>query len=703
MYIKKGIGTAFDKDPYNAGLKAARRARGQNGEPDVAILFASSSLDAGLVLKGAQSVLGDTPVFGSSSYFEMSNLGLESGSVAILLLSSDAIDFEIGSGRCGKDPYKAAAAIASEYAGSASPSEKDAVTCLISATEMHFKGSRYLDAIADSFPFPLPVTGGGSAGTYGDDLNPEFFNGRQFCGDEAASDNVSMLFMKSAGTEKIRFGYASESSWSPIAKSVICTGAKGNLVYEVDGGPIHDYLETYLGGNFGNSLNITSYKYSFIEILKDGPALKQIIRTPGNFDPKTGAIEFFPNEDMRGKTIQLVQLSREEMLDGVKKAALNAKKSLGGFNPEAVFVFSCHLRHRVLHSRTDEEIAAVKRVFGEKVPVIGCYCAGEYGPLYNLYEDITGVKKPLKGSKQLSTSISIMAIGSKPGLVESSEFNYYKALLEYKKADKKNETQAAALKRKIKETASMLKKAERIISETEKAFKNINSEHYRLTVELQKKNAELLEANEKNEKLQDIIKKYTPHGVWKKARKTVEAGKYEIPDEELFRVLMFIDVKGFTTYAEKHAPVEVIKAINVIFSPMTDIVYSNGGDIDKFIGDCVFAVFKTEDEAFSAAVSAQRFMRSQKTDHFKIRIGINGGRVISGNVGGGSRRDNTLIGDAVNLAQRLESNCEPGAILISEDAFEKIDRKLLKGFETVKRSVEVKGKERPVKAVGVFI
>ncbi|HNY10749.1 MAG TPA: adenylate/guanylate cyclase domain-containing protein, partial [Candidatus Wallbacteria bacterium] len=431
--------------------------------------------------------------------------------------------------------------------------------------------------------------------------------------------------------------------------------------------------------------------------------LKHIIRTPGNFNPETGAVEFFPNEDMRGKTIQLVHLGRDEMLEGVKRAAISAKNALSGFKPEAVFMFSCHLRHRVLHSRTGEEVAMVKKVFGEKVPIIGCYCAGEYGPLYNSYEDVTRSEKPLSGSKQLSTSISIMVIGSKPEPAGKTEFNYYKKLREYERADKKIKTSVAALNRKLKENESLLKKSERIISETEKAFKNINSEHYRLTVELQKKNGELIEANEKNEKLQDIIKKYTPHNVWKKARKTVEAGRYEIPDEELFRVLMFIDIKGFTSYAEKHVPADVIKAINVIFNPLTDIVYSNGGDIDKFIGDCIFAVFTTENEAFSAALEAQKFMRNLKADHFKIRIGINGGRVISGNVGGETRRDSTLIGDAVNLAQRLESNCEPGAVLISEDAFDRIDGKLLKGFEIIKKSIEVKGKERPVKAVGVFI
>ncbi|HNY13505.1 MAG TPA: FIST N-terminal domain-containing protein [Candidatus Wallbacteria bacterium] len=240
MYIKKGLGVSFDKNPYNAGLKAARRAYGRNKNPGVAILFASAALDASLVLKGVRRVIGDIPVFGSSSYFEMSNLGLESDSVAVLLMSSDAIDFKIGFKKCGKDPYKAARSISSEYVESSSLSENDAVTCLITGTELHFKGSRYLDGIKDSFPFPLPVTGGGSAGVYADDANLEFFKGRQFCGNEAMSDNVSMLFMKTSGTGNIKFGYASESSWTPVAKAVVCTGTKGNVVYEVDESPIHD-------------------------------------------------------------------------------------------------------------------------------------------------------------------------------------------------------------------------------------------------------------------------------------------------------------------------------------------------------------------------------------------------------------------------------------------------------------------------------
>lgn len=190
------------------------------------------------------------------------------------------------------------------------------------------------------------------------------------------------------------------------------------------------------------------------------------------------------------------------------------------------------------------------------------------------------------------------------------------------------------------------------------------------------------------ERLQQVIRQYTPHAVWQKASVSVLAGLLQIPDEEIFGAFMFMDVKGFTSFAEKNTPERVIAEINRIFGPSTELIYRHGGDIDKFIGDCIFARFATADGALRAAGCP-----------FTVRIGLNHGRVVSGNVGADQRRENALIGDAVNLTQRLESACAPGYVLVSQSFLDHLDPALLEGLGRRTTSIQVKGKAEPVPVV----
>lgn len=128
------------------------------------------------------------------------------------------------------------------------------------------------------------------------------------------------------------------------------------------------------------------------------------------------------------------------------------------------------------------------------------------------------------------------------------------------------------------------------------------------------------------------------------------------------------------------------------------VIYEFGGDVHKYIGDAIFATFETPQDAVEAAVAIQREIATLKTE-FKVRIGIHRGRSIQGNVGSEFRRDNTLIGDAVNTAQRLESNCTPGHILLSKDVYDEVRSRL--GLEGTPKKITVKGKEEPIEVFEV--
>ena len=129
--------------------------------------------------------------------------------------------------------------------------------------------------------------------------------------------------------------------------------------------------------------------------------------------------------------------------------------------------------------------------------------------------------------------------------------------------------------------------------------------------------------------------------------------------------VLFADIWGFTSMAERLAPEAVVEMLNHFFTAMVDIVFEHEGTLDKFIGDNLMAVFGTPLEIDQPAIKAARCalamhrrLREMQTDQChigRIGIGINTGEVIAGNIGSHRHMDFTVIGDVVNIAARLES------------------------------------------------
>lgn len=177
--------------------------------------------------------------------------------------------------------------------------------------------------------------------------------------------------------------------------------------------------------------------------------------------------------------------------------------------------------------------------------------------------------------------------------------------------------------------------------------------------------------------------------------------------------VMFADIRGFTTMSETMEPGRVVEILNEYFTRVTDVIFDNGGTLDKYIGDAVMAVFgapisKGNDAAaaVNSAMQIQRLLVELNRDaaarewpELRVGIGINTGNAIAGNIGSPRRLDYTVVGDAVNTAQRLMTNAAGGQILISESTA----RKLGKTGKTIdlERLPELKVKGRS-EAVPVF-
>ncbi len=172
-------------------------------------------------------------------------------------------------------------------------------------------------------------------------------------------------------------------------------------------------------------------------------------------------------------------------------------------------------------------------------------------------------------------------------------------------------------------------------------------------------------ARHKERKIRNIFQKYVPKNVIDQLFANPES---MLVGENRELAILFSDIRGFTGISEKMLPNELVESLNAYFGLMVDVIMSNSGIVDKYIGDAIMAFFgapvATGDEANLALKSAFEMMAALKDfnvwqkrrgrPEFKTGIGINYGLVTIGNIGSEKKMDYTVIGDMVNLASRFD-------------------------------------------------
>lgn len=167
--------------------------------------------------------------------------------------------------------------------------------------------------------------------------------------------------------------------------------------------------------------------------------------------------------------------------------------------------------------------------------------------------------------------------------------------------------------------------------------------------------------------------------------------------------ILFADIQGFTPLSERLPPQELASLLNAYFQRMVDVIAAQGGEVNKFIGDAIMALFgahRAEPDGAARAVTAALGMAHALTafhrevapeKRFNIRIGVNTGTVVVGNMGSSRKLEFTVLGDAVNVASRLESIAGPNEVFIGKRTAE-----LLGGaFELqIIPNTKVKGKSK---------
>jgi adenylate cyclase len=236
--------------------------------------------------------------------------------------------------------------------------------------------------------------------------------------------------------------------------------------------------------------------------------------------------------------------------------------------------------------------------------------------------------------------------------------------------------------------------------------KPVNFEDLELTMEKTLKHVRQLRETMQAIKENNILKMYVDETVLK----FMGSREYEsslTANETVEATIAFIDICGFTAISEKEKPDTVVMLLNEYFDTMVKEIIAQNGLVDKFMGDCVMAVFKGDyhlDRAIDACLAIRNKIETlPPTGDFtpRVTIGINSGEVISGNIGSATLRrlDYTVIGDTVNTAQRLQSAASGNQVLITETCYEQIKQ----SFRCNKvGEVSLKNKANPVIAYEVL-
>jgi class 3 adenylate cyclase len=183
--------------------------------------------------------------------------------------------------------------------------------------------------------------------------------------------------------------------------------------------------------------------------------------------------------------------------------------------------------------------------------------------------------------------------------------------------------------------------------------------------------------------------------------------------------ILFVDIRQFTRLSEGMEAQDVVALLNEVFQLISDIILGRGGTIDKFIGDSVMAYFGAPvphaDHPLRAVTAAIEILRAvaQRSEHLRsqpstgpgrvpvdLGIGIHTGVVVVGNIGSDRRTDFTAVGDAVNVAHRLEKLARPGEVLVSEAVQRRVRGAVKLCFEGER---QLSGREEPVHVYSVEV
>jgi class 3 adenylate cyclase len=185
----------------------------------------------------------------------------------------------------------------------------------------------------------------------------------------------------------------------------------------------------------------------------------------------------------------------------------------------------------------------------------------------------------------------------------------------------------------------------------------------------------------------------------------IDLNSLHIGGKKVYITILFADIRGFTAYSEQHSPEELVAVLNRYLAAAADAVLATEGTVDKFLGDAVMAWYNAPlpqpDHTLRAVKSALGIREAVAAlhkelpaeAHLDFGVGIHYGEAVLGWIGTEKRLEFTSLGDSVNTTKRIQENCAKNQILISREAYERVQNEIdAKPFVPL----SVKGKTQPL-------
>lgn len=384
--IKVGVGQSKDENSFKAGKEAANEAIDKIKKPTFSIVFSSVKFDLEELLKGVRSVIKG-PLIGCSDAGEITNDGVETGSVAVMCISSDRLKVGLG---IGKDISKDARGAGQKAAAS---SIKELGEELRTASQIFVRTKS--GGFANISPYsmimlPDALSGGGAdvvrgttdvvglhfpivGGSPGDDLKMK--KTYEYCNDAIYSDAVVTALLSS----DLVTGFGVRHGWHPVGKSMIVTRSQGGRIYEIDEKPAIRVYEEFFGKEIKGEALGREFAVNSLGI----PAWEGEYRLRWPIIQKEDRSIICAAEIPENSVVRIMSGDEDSAIEAAKKAAEEAMIKAG--EPEelaACIVFDCISRKELLGKDAYKEIDAIQGIVGKDTPLIGFYTYGEQAPTF---------------------------------------------------------------------------------------------------------------------------------------------------------------------------------------------------------------------------------------------------------------------------------------------------------------------------------
>lgn len=373
---RAGSGLSLDLDAFRAGAAAASEAAlAAGGTPDLLVVFGTSRHRLDQVLAGVRSVGPDAVVVGCSGEGVIAGSRSEERErvVSVLAVRSSGLRFaSVLVEGYGADPRGAGARLATWVN---QQEATDALALLVFPDGLVGDCTSMLDALGNGLLVPLPIVGGTSADAF------TFEKTFQWAGDRVASEAVSALLIRGAGSVKTAVSHGCER----LGSQRTVTRASGGWLHEIDGEPAWSVFKEYLDGD-PTELNAEGVAHLCVgESIETEPGSDYgplIIRTPLKLDAASGAL-FFPGGGLAERsTIHLTRRDQDRIRRSAKASAESLGAGLSGA-PAFVFQFDCSGRGRMLFGGgvAAALVEPLRVALGADTPWVGFHGYGEVAPI----------------------------------------------------------------------------------------------------------------------------------------------------------------------------------------------------------------------------------------------------------------------------------------------------------------------------------